>query len=159
MALTHTGNKFINFSDGSFQWVWMDHYRLPVAVDDQDALAAMIEHELFGDNHAGGDPGDDPTRHGPYWRDRISVDSYEVVEAGTAESVLRTWADEVNPPPDKVLDDLDATYRLLHTADRVYRLRDLGEEAQHDWGATLDTFHEFVLISPGKLTVVIAGSD
>ena len=155
MALTHAENRFINFRDGSYQWVWVDRYELDV-VDDRAALAAMIDHELFGDNHAGGDPGDDPTRHGPYWRDRIRTADYEPVPADAAESVLRTWA---ATPPDKVLEDLNATYRLLHAADRVYRLRDLGEEAQHDWGGVLDTFHEFVLIGPGTLTVVIAGSD
>ncbi|SEP77334.1 hypothetical protein [Lentzea albida] len=155
MSLTHTGNEFINVRDGSYQWVWLDHYRL-AAVDDQDALAAMIDHELFGDNHAGGDPGDDPTRHGPYWRDRVRTADYEPVPAEAAESVLRTWA---VTPPAEVLDDLHATYRRLHAAERVYRLRDLGTEAQHDWGWVLDSFEEFVLIGPGTLTVVIAGSD
>jgi hypothetical protein len=89
MALTHAENRFINFRDGSYQWVWVDRYELDV-VDDQAALGAMIDHELFGDNHAGGDPGDDPTRHGPYWRDRIRTVDHEPVPADAAESVLRT---------------------------------------------------------------------
>ncbi|GLY47992.1 hypothetical protein [Lentzea sp. NBRC 102530] len=157
MTLTFTGNEFVNFGDGSFEWVWIDHYQL-TAVDDQRALAAMIAHERFGDNHAGGDPGDDPTRHGPYWRDRVSLGSYELVEAAAAESELRAWATAV-PHPDRVSEAMRGVYQLLRAADRVYRLRDLGEPAQHDWGGVLFEYSEFVLIGSGTLTVVIAGLD
>ncbi|WP_394614475.1 hypothetical protein JNUCC0626_31935 [Lentzea sp. JNUCC 0626] len=157
MTLTYARTEFINFKDGSYEWVYIDHYDLP-AVDDQRALVAMIEHERFGHDYAGGDPGEDTTRHGPYWRDRISVDSYELVEAAAAEAELRAWATGV-PHPDWVFDAMEGVYRQLHAADRVYRLRDLGEQAQHDWGGVLFEFSEFVLIGAGTLTVVVAGLD
>ncbi|MFS8100009.1 hypothetical protein LFM09_23050 [Lentzea alba] len=122
------------------------------ATDDRSALAALIEHELYGHNHAGGEPGDDPTRHGPYWRDRITVDSFEPVDAAAAERQLRRWANGTA--------ELDReVYGPLRVAKSVYRLRELADHAVHDWGWVLWDFQEFVLAGDGTLTLVVAAVD
>ncbi len=67
--------------------------------DDAALLAAVIEHELFGDDHAGGDPGGNPERHGPYWRDRITPACYDPIPSENAEQHLRQWAEQYAPLP------------------------------------------------------------
>jgi hypothetical protein len=62
-AANKCGATILNFRNGTFQWVDVQRFRLLQVVDDEAALlAAVIEHELFGDAHAGGDPGGNPER-------------------------------------------------------------------------------------------------
>ena len=46
---------------------------------ETDVLAAVIAHDTFGNDYATR-PGDNPERHGPYWRDRITPASYDRVD-------------------------------------------------------------------------------
>ncbi len=159
--LAHAGHTFVNFSNGTYRWVDITRFRLPDNTsDDRAALAALIEHELYGSDHAGGDPGADPVRHGPYWRDRITPDGFDLIDAGAAESLLYAWSRREEEPPEAVRAGLEReVYQPLRAADRVYRLRDLGEGAQHDWGWVLWEFEELVLIGPTDLTLVVAAID
>ncbi|MFD7498548.1 hypothetical protein ACFV8T_40695 [Streptomyces sp. NPDC059832] len=61
--LTHEASAFINFRDYKFQgsrahgfkWVDVEHLRLsPEPVGDRELLAAVIGHEQFRDDSAGG---------------------------------------------------------------------------------------------------------
>ncbi|WP_442023322.1 hypothetical protein [Nocardia sp. 2YAB30] len=58
----------------------------------------------------------------------------------------------------------DLRYRCFlqdHASRAVYRLRDLGESALHDWGWVLWEFQELVLIdrTAGTLALVVAAID
>lgn len=140
--LASAGHTFARLADAC-GWVDITRFRLPGATDDRAALAALIAHELYGSNHAGGEPGADPERHGPYWRHRITPDSFDRVSAVTAEAELPASAE---------------LQQHLRAATRVYRLRDLSE-AVHDWGWVLWEFQEFVLIGPDEVVLVIAAID
>jgi hypothetical protein len=140
--LAPAGHTFVRLAD-THGWVSVTRFRLPGKIDDRSAIAALIEHDLYGSDHAGGEPGADPARHGPYWRALITPDSFDRVDASTAQA------------------ELPASTELrehLHTAQRVYRLRDLSE-AVHDWGWVLWEFQEFVLIGQDEVTLVIAAID
>ncbi|MER6262166.1 hypothetical protein ABT203_21720 [Streptomyces sp900105245] len=52
-------------------------------------------------------------------------------------------------------------FARLAAADGIYYLRELGDEAIHDWGRVRDYFHEFVLIdrSAGRITLIVAADD
>lgn len=122
----------------------------------------LISHELYGDDHAGGEAGDNPERHGPYWRDRVTPDCFDFTDAGTEESLLRAWAEQYVPlTSDRHVDMDRELYQPLRAADRVYRLRDLGPDACHDWGGVHGEFHELVLFdrTAETLTVVVAADD
>lgn len=152
------GNEFINFRNGTFQWVDIQRFR---GGAPGDVLAALIGHELFGCDYAGGDAGEDPRRHGPYWRERITPDSYDRVDAADAEQRLRVWAERNAPVTDAVRARLEKeVHDHLRTAEIVYELRDLGPEAFHDWGGVHHEFHEFVLVdSAGGVTLLVAADD
>ncbi|GIH97744.1 hypothetical protein ACFFMN_06555 [Planobispora siamensis] len=160
--LTHLGTTFINFKNATYQWVDIKRFRLPEAPgDDHDALTLLIEHELYGDTYAT-DPGDDPHRHGPYWRNRITCGCFEATAADTEELRLRAWAEEHAALPDHLHAELERQlYRPLRTAEALYRLRDLGEDSFHDWGWVLGPFHELVLFdrTARALALVVASDD
>ncbi|MBS2965930.1 hypothetical protein KGA66_22990 [Actinocrinis puniceicyclus] len=154
---------FINFKNGTFQWVDIQRFRpTDKAEDDATLLAALIGHPLFGDDHAGGDPGDNPERHGPYWREQITPACYEPIDATQAEQHLRRWAEQHAPLPKGRLADMEQqVYRALHNAQRTLSLRDLGPDAFHDWGGVHGEFHELVLIDCRNktLSVIVAADD
>ncbi|ROP27558.1 hypothetical protein [Couchioplanes caeruleus] len=125
-------------------------------------LAALIAHELYGDDHAGSDPEGSPERHGPYWRERITPACYDSIDTDAAERHLRAWAEQVAPLPEHLRPVLEQqAYQRLRTADRVYKLRDLGHGAFHDWGGVHNDFHELVLIDRANrvLTLIVAADD
>ena len=160
--LAHIDHMFINFKNGTFQWVDIQRSRLTDEADDDGTLlAALIDHKLFGDDHAGGDAGDNPERHGPYWRELITPASYELIHTGDAEQHLRQWAEQHAPLMADRLADMEQVYRLLHTTQRAHRLRDLGPDAFHDWGGVHGEFHELVLVDRQNMTlsVVVAADD
>ncbi|WP_412538712.1 hypothetical protein R8Z50_23010 [Longispora sp. K20-0274] len=163
LLLEHVDTVFITFANGTYQWVDITRFRPPAeACEDRCLLGLLIAHDLYGDNHAGGEPGTDPTRHGPYWRDRITPDHFDPDAAATAEPQLRTWAEQYAQLREDTRAELERElYAPLRDATTVYRLRDLGTDAFHDWGGVHDEFHELVLIdrTANLLTLVVAADD
>jgi hypothetical protein len=159
----YVGETFVNFSNGTFQWVHAKRFALPtIPVDDRSLLALLIAHDLYGDNYAGGTPGDDPTRHGPYWRDRITVAAFDLTQAAIEETHLRAWAEQHTTPDDYLRAELEhELFVSIRRASALYRLHDLGKGAFHDWGWVLGPFHELILIdrSGSTLTLVVACDD
>lgn len=169
--ITHEGSAFVNFRDyrfedgqaHAFRWVDAKRLRLSAApVGDRELLAALIGHEQFRDDYAGGGVFPEETRHGPYWRKLVTPDVYEAVTREQSEIVLRDWANQFGP----VSAELEAELRRvvfdpLAAADCVYSLSGLGNEAFHDWGGVHCEFHEFVFIdrSAGRITLLVAADD
>lgn len=161
--LDHLGDVFVTFNNGTFQWVDIKRFRLArPAAADRAVLAFLIEHDRYGDDYAGGGPGEDPARHGPYWRTHITAASFEPADAAVEEARLRAWAEQYAKLPQHLHTDLDRElYTPLRAADSIYRLRDLGKAALHDWGGVHNQFHELVLINrtAGTITLAVAADD
>lgn len=160
--LVHLEHLFVNFTNGTYQWVDIQRFRLPEALsDDSAALTGLIANARFGNDYATR-PGDNPLRHGPYWRDRVTPACYDPIDAAVAERRLRAWAEQFAPLPQHLQPVLEQhVYQPMRAADRVYRLRDLGPAAFHDWGGVHHEFHEFVVIdrAPRTLTLIVAADD
>ena len=160
--LTHCGELFVNFANGTFQWVDVQRFSVAAGVGDREALALLISDGRYGCDYAGGAPGQDPDRHGPYWRERITPDAFDLTDADAEEHRLRAWAGQHAELSNRLRSELEvALYGPLRAADRVYRLRDLGEAAFHDWGGVHLSFHELALIdrAAGTLALVVAADD
>ncbi|MEU8529332.1 MULTISPECIES: hypothetical protein [Streptomyces] len=170
-VLTHEGSAFINFRDHPFasasahgyRWVDVKRLRMPAAaLADRALLAALIGHEQFRDDYAGGGVTSDGTRHGPYWLSRVTPEAYEHVGADEAARSLWEWANQYETVPAGLAAELrrEAIDRWV-AADRVYRLSGLGEEDFHDWGGVHGEFHEFVAVDrkAGRVTVLVAADD
>ncbi|MYS09257.1 hypothetical protein GTW71_23100 [Streptomyces sp. SID6041] len=169
--LTHEAGTFINFRNYKFQdprshgyrWVDIKHLRIPAESGGaQDLLAALIGHEQFRDDYAGGGVVSAGSRHGPYWLRLVTPDIYEAVSRERSAYVLRGWVNQfgdVSAALDAVLQQ--EVFDRLAAADRIYYLSRLGDKAIHDWGRVHEHFHEFVLIdrSAGRITLLVAADD
>ncbi|MCP2342277.1 hypothetical protein [Actinomadura rupiterrae] len=115
--LDHQRHVFINFNNSTLQWVDVQHFRLPGPVADRQVLAMLIEHEVYGCDYAGGDPGSDPVRHGPYWRDQITPGAFDRTDATVEQNRLREWAEQYADLPEHLRDGLERElYTPLHAA-------------------------------------------
>jgi hypothetical protein len=169
--LTHEASAFINFRDHEFQdsrshghrWVDVKQLRLPAeSVGARELLAALIGHEQFRDDYAGGGVLPDGLRHGPYWLKLVTPNVYEAVDREKSAHVLWEWANQFRDVPAELEADLRReVFDRLVTADHIYYLNGLGDEAFHDWGGVHEDFHEFVLIdrSAGRITLLVAADD
>ncbi|MEU1011960.1 hypothetical protein [Streptomyces sp. NPDC005890] len=169
-GLAHQGSAFINFrhylpapNKHGFRWVDIKQLRFSAgSLDDRGLLAALIGHEQFRDDYAGGGVLADGLRHGPYWRRLITPDLYEPISQEKAVQILREWVDPLWDVPTELEADLQReVFDRLAAADGIHYLGDLGDEVIHDWGRVHDCFHEFVLIdrSAGQITLVVAADD
>ncbi|MEV7086751.1 hypothetical protein AB0O07_12760 [Streptomyces sp. NPDC093085] len=169
-GLAHEESIFINFrryvtdpKEHGFRWVDIKRFRSSVeSVDDRGLLAALIGHEQFRDDYAGGGVLPDGRRHGPYWLRLITPDLFEPIARGKAAHTLREWVDPCWEVPTELEADLRReVFACLAGADGLYYLSELGEEAIHDWGRVHGSFHEFVLIdrSAWRITLIVAADD
>lgn len=168
--LAHEESAFINFrrylpdpKEHGFRWVDIKQLRFSAeSVDDRGLLTALIGHEQFRDDYAGGGVLPEGLRHGPYWLRLITPDLYEPISQEKAAQILREWVDPLWEVSTELEADLQREFfARLAAADGVYYLSELGDEAIHDWGRVHDCFHEFVLIgrSAGRITLIVAADD
>ncbi|MEW2458359.1 hypothetical protein [Streptomyces albus] len=172
-GLAHEESGFINFRhhlpdsmEHGYRWVSIKHLRFSAraaeSAGDQGLLAALIGHEQFRDDYAGGGVMPEGTRHGPYWRRLITADLYEPVSQEKAVEILREWVGPRREVPAGLEAELQReVFARLAAADGIHYLGELGDEALHDWGGVHEFFHEFVLIdrSAGRLALIVAADD
>ncbi|PVC84305.1 hypothetical protein [Streptomyces sp. CS131] len=169
-GLAHEDSAFINFrryvrdpKEHGYRWADIKRLRFSVdSVDDRELLAALIGHEQFRNDYAGGGVLPDGPRHGPYWLRLITPDLYESISQEKAVQILREWVDPLWDVPTELEADLQReVFARVAAADGIYYLRELGDEATHDWGRVHDSFHEFVLIdrAAGQVTLIVAADD
>lgn len=163
-ALTHEASFFINFrryapdpKEHGFRWVDIKKLHFSAeSVDDRGLLAALIGHEQFRDDYAGGGVLPDGPRHGPYWLRLITTELYEPISQEQAVQILREWVGPLWDVPTELEADLQRdVFARLAAADGIYYLSELGDEAIHDMGRVHDYFHEFVLIDRSALQIIL----
>lgn len=164
-ALTYERRIFLPFTDHSFRWVDLKLFVLPDEDDDEArTLGLLLAHPSYRDHYASSDSHEQPTEniHGPYWLDRLSIDSFEVVNEETAIDTFRRWSEQFSEVPDSLRQDLDEfVYPLLRDATSRYRLKNLRADSEHEWGWVLGEFLELVLLnrSQRRLALLVASDD
>jgi hypothetical protein len=149
----------------AYQWVSIKLFALPSEpVDDHAALNLLLQHVRYRDSYASSVFKDSMNLHGPYRLDTITTDSFTLSDGASAETTIRTWAEQLTPVPDAACDELQRElYPRIRNASRCYRLADPGKDALHDWGDVVGKtgFNEFVLIDRdgGSLALVVASDD
>ncbi|SHF86664.1 hypothetical protein [Streptoalloteichus hindustanus] len=162
--LSHQANIFVNFRNGTYQWVHIKLFRVPdPSPADRVLLELLLSHPRYRDAYLGAGDGEEAGPiHGPYSLPAISPDSFARVEAAPAEALLRGWAEEHAPLPAAVSESLDRDlYPRIRNGTSRYQLRNLGAEAFHEVGWILGEFHELVVIDRvgGTLALVVASAD
>ncbi|MEU6021104.1 hypothetical protein [Micromonospora sp. NPDC047134] len=169
-GLTHGASFFINFrrylpdpKEHGFRWVDIKQLHFSNEyLDDRALLAALIAHEQFRDDYAGGGVLPDGSRHGPYWLRLITPELYEPISQEKAVQILREWIDPLWDVPTEMEENLQReVFARLAAANGIYYLGELSDEAIHDWGRVHDYFHEFVLIdrSTSQINLIVAADD
>lgn len=166
LNLRFLGHEFVRMDEHTYSWVDIKRFAFDVPANVQDVLAALIGHEQYGDDYAGGDVGRGKDIHGRYVLSDIRVESFKASSAEEAMTVISEWADRVNGPngpgvaSSEVRKRLDTeVFPLLATGD-VLRF---GGAAEHEWGWVVggNGFHEFVGIDGhgGTASLVVASDD
>lgn len=154
-----------DFSEPSahgYRWVDVRSFGIPRGAQDGELLTALVAHEQFRDDYAGGgvDPGG--IRHGPYWLRHVTAHAYRAVGKAEALSTIRDWVDQYGPVPESLEEALASqVFDAVDSATSCYRLRDLGSRAFHDWGGVHADFHEYVAVDRERALVklVVAADD
>ncbi|MFJ9112562.1 hypothetical protein [Streptomyces sp. NPDC102283] len=169
--LTHEASAFIDFRDYKFQdprahgfrWVDIKQLRLPKeSAGVRELLVALIGHEQFQNNYAGSEVLTEGSRHGPYQLRLVTPDDDEAVSREKSADVLSGWATQFEDVPAKLEADLQReVFDRLVSADHIYYLNGLEDEAIHEWRRMHEDFHEFVLIdqSAGRISLLVAADD
>ncbi|MFF0476390.1 hypothetical protein [Streptomyces sp. NPDC004284] len=145
-----------------YRWVDGKSFRFPRNVPDGELLAALVAHEQFRDDYAGGGIDPEGIRHGPYWRGNVTARAYEPIGNSEALRTLRAWTDRHGSVPESLEEALaSAVCAVIDTATHCYHLRDLGPRAFHDWGGVHMDFHEYVAVDHERslLTLLVAADD
>lgn len=167
-ALRYEGHELFRFPGrGAFDWIDVKRFALePPDLPGADALALLIGHDRFRDTYATATSHDEDggELHGPYRLRCIEPASYERVDGETGLRILSTFARKRSTDEDVATREAVVIARvapLLDAADDCYRLRDLGQDAAHDFGFILDDFTELVVVdrSAGRLAVIAAAED
>ena len=168
--IDYLDQTFINFRsfafddprDHGFRWVDLKHFRLraqPPA--DELVLRSLMGDDRFADGYSGGGANPAGGIHGPYRLGRITPASYEHVDAAAAIDEVDRWALQYGDLPASLVEALEQqVYAPIRSATGLYRLKDLGEDAFHDF-VVHGEFHEIVIIdrAANAVTLVVAGDD
>ncbi len=164
MTLEHAGSELLKLENRLFLWIDVKRFRLSEpGVSGPDALALLIKHPQYRDHYTSSDSqSDDGVVHGPYRRSRISTESFNEVDLPQAIATIDEFLALYGGPADgRAAEIRDHLRPLLDSASVAYRLRDLGEDAQHEAGWVLTDFTELVLLDPagGELILIVAAGD
>ncbi|YCK33991.1 hypothetical protein ACNF49_07825 [Actinomadura sp. ATCC 39365] len=154
---------FAESLDHGFRWINLKHFDLlnPTA-SDADLVHAVIQHDQFRDDYAGG--GVDPagTRHGHYWLQHITTQAYEPVGIPTVIATIASWAHQYGDVPQPLQNILETEiFDRIRQATARYQLKDLGEDCYHDYGRVHQDFHEVITINRtnNTLALIVAADD
>ena len=125
-------------------------------------ISRTTGEEHFRDDHIGSGVDPSGTRHGPYWIDRITPDTYTPASADSVIALVTRWVDQCGVIPDVLRRTLDQeVFRPARTTTRVVTLPRLDNSAVHDYGFIHTEFHEIVTIDSTHrmLRLIVAADD
>lgn len=164
--LRFVGHEFGRMDEHTYAWVDIKRFAFDGPASVHDVLAALIGHEQYGDDYAGGDVGRDKNIHGRYVLSDIRVESFKASSAEEAMTVISDWAERVNGPNGPSVASPEVRARLEVD---VFPLLAVGEllrlegGAEHEWGWVVggNGFHEYVVIGTqgGTVTLIVASDD
>ncbi|WP_157106171.1 hypothetical protein [Nocardia sienata] len=169
--LEYEGSTFINFRDldfpegGNPSRQWIDVKKFTIASPppaDHDLLTALISNEYFRDDYIGGGVDPTGTRHGPYWIDRLSPNSYTPASADSIVTLVTHWVDQCGVVPDSLREVIDReVFGPARAATSIVTLPRLESSAVNDYGFIHTEFHEIVTIDPTRrrLHLIVAADD
>lgn len=173
MALPLIGDDVVHLGPRTYMWVQLTHFTIDPDQEDSSLLESLTESPGYQHDYASPFPRDgsselrSPGIHGRWILSAINRDLFEATTADEAKAGIQSWANEQDwtdldySQPPEVMQQLEAVYLLLDSGP-VYKLRNPGPEAEHDYGFVTGSmgFHEFIVIDRKHRTLhVIVASD
>ncbi len=158
-------HQLIHIHNGGYQFIDVQTFVFPDAVDDRAVIELLIGHVRYRHGYASPEYRDAKLIHGPYWLAAISWESFSAVSAVAAEALISTWANYDAVVPDSDYPRVERqVFGPMREASSIYQLADLRASAEHDWGGDvvgLTGFHEFVVINRQTriLRLIVATDD
>jgi hypothetical protein len=157
----------IVFGDGHYDWIDVKAFGLRPPNAESHVLLQLLLAEPAYRDHYTSPPDDDQgdhSLHGPYRLDAIAPDSFVSVPLSEVADALRAFGRRYSSEQEtemrlgKVAAQVEP---LLDGGTRAFRLGDLGDGAQHEFGWILDHFTEFVVVNDTsqQLFLIVAGQD
>lgn len=146
-------------------WVSIKTFRCAPDASDEALLTALIAHRQYRDHYAGEDPEEQAQDdlHGPYWLAAITPSSFAPIDIGAATREIQAWADDFEGQGEESQRRLASQVFPLLAGDQIYRLADLRQTAEHEWGWVVGNagFYEYVVIDrPNpRLSLLVASDD
>jgi hypothetical protein len=169
VKLQWTGDAFLNFREGGIigPWIEAQFFAFDSDADDESILDALIEHWTY--DHSYAEPRKKgPSRatrlHGPYLRNTITADIFDLITSKDARSLIQRWAAQGGAlPPEFQLKLAQLVDSTLIDGEPTYALPDIRDAAEHEWGWIVGGhtgFLEYVTISHKNKTVsLLVASD
>jgi hypothetical protein len=162
-ALTLIGPEFIKLGDGSRRWVDMKSFAVPDWATPRLALQMLLRHPQYCDDYLTPDSAERTTVgiHGPYELSHITEGAFEPVDASAGRSVLSMFVEDIELSPETSARLAGAVYPAIERASHRWRLTNMADHEQHEYGSVLAKFEELVLLdeSGRRLTLLVAGQD
>ena len=166
--LLFVSHELVHFNIlGYDTWVDLKFFEIRPEASDIALLTSLTAHEQYHDHYAGQDPTEQThhSLHGPYRVEAVARVSFQAVSADSARDELMKWAwswvQEADGPQAEAMLAAEVLPRV--EGDAVFRLPDLRQTDQHDWGWVVGVsgFHEIVAIdrSSRLLTLLVASDD
>jgi hypothetical protein len=165
-SLVFASQELVHLDHLSFCWVNIKRFALiDSGALDRDVLGDLIADRQYHDDYLGRDSvqREPAVRHGPYWLTAISADTFETIQPDDAVHQIQGWADRDGPMSNRTQAQLETVvYALIRGA--IFRLPDLGEQTQHEYGYAVGSdrgFHEYVAIDrdAGTLALIVTADD
>jgi hypothetical protein len=127
-------------------------------------IAALIAHVRYQDHYATDHAHWEPTGnlHGPYRLEHVTVERFELVDSLGARTEILLWAEADDGGDGRGFSTLlEVAEAVIGSATSLWRLPDMRDHAQHDWGEVLGDFHEVVAIdrTSSTLTLMVLTAD
>ena len=159
--LPYRDSVFVNFSNGTYQWVHMKLFGLSAELDDPSALACLLESSYYRDGYCGPEARNCGVLHGPYVIEQMRVSDFVATNAADASAELRGWAEYYSKLDEPQREELELhVYSRMGRATTVYRLARLPKDRRADYEINFH-FTEFVLLDreAGELALVVGTDD
>ncbi|MGW5440642.1 hypothetical protein [Nocardia asteroides] len=158
---------FVNLKDHlvdyARRWIHITPFDLAIPdATDAEIIAAVMNSVLYRDGYIGSGTDPNGTIHGPFRIECMTVTDYEPMDSAAAVALFDRWVDIDTDASTEFTTLLrEVVHRRLRTANSVYFLRDLGDDALCDHGRIHNEFNEFLTVdrTTREVALILASDD
>lgn len=148
---------------------WLDYNELKLTSCGQprELIAVYLSSYSFGTSFVGPELENAPMLHGPFRRDLITADDFQVIDADTFDAQIQSirrqkgFDEPVDEDQWRAVENLISKLKSQYQWMFMLRITEADADKFHDWGFVLWVFREFILANPNseKAARLVFGYD